>query len=186
MPVFIELQWVSVIIDTIRLLQCSHFQSVVVKGKCWRDIQAPLLDNRNFAWIPDFFFLLPFLYFMQTQGSHALEGKRTSQWNETEGSINFWQRLYVWLPIIKGVTLAGIKIYIAMSHYIDSYIFFMRNKKWNCMGNETWIQNVIHFSIVYKLLADRVYKEVYLSSLFKGGKGRVQGISQLWYMIISN
>lgn len=47
------------------------------------------------------------------------------------------------------------------------------------MGNETRIQNVIHFSIVYKLLADRAYKEIHISSLFKGGKGRVQGISQL-------
>lgn len=43
--------------------------------------------------------------------------------------------------------LAGIEIHIAMSHYVDGYIFFMRNKKWNLMGNETWIQNVVQISI---------------------------------------
>lgn len=49
-----------------------------------------------------------------------------------------------------------------MSHYMDSYIFFIRNKKWNFMGNEIWIQNMIRISIVCYVLADRFYEEIHM------------------------
>lgn len=75
---------------------------------------------------------------------------------------------------------AGIKISLAMSHFVESFIFFMRNKTWNFLGNKIWIKKYdLYF---YSMLIISWSK--YTSSLFKKEKERVQGVSQLCYVII--